>query len=982
MIILLKRDAIARTGNEVIQQKVFTKCELPKKLEVRDFGAIVAEENIPERNNYSRAAVIRHHGSQPTSGHCTTLASREGSDWAVFDDETVRLPTTEDGEDFSEKNWRCAAYTASNPNKTEPFEFDPVLLVRNGQQQKFQLQNFYSCCSVHWKRSVGRIMRNHLLVPPDEISQNRFRHLVNILASEKTNEERFHQTISDLKTEFPHVTGWIDWYLDNNRGNCFFPFMTQGGISGFGNNTNAQECSGRWLQDALGRKKEPMCEVLQHLYAAGKAINEDVKAAREGNATSYQRRRTTMTPIQRDMERKENKSKYRASAAKKRKAKMNETLDYRAPDTTEQLFTPPPPKKKQRRARVKPPGNFPVNEFAMPWSYNYKGKHVTNTCAMDSFLQNLFLMRKYSVIPQHLFAMDEVLTDVLNLIDARQFDEARHKWLHHVMEACGIKPDIRDGGRTWSLFGKTCPHSLSCKLFQMTIRHRFDSCSMGGECPNESLYDNTNSASMANMVHRISCLDVSRVTGDAPRYDEIQDLFECEYHTFQRKRQNRADVARGEPCGNSIELFKEEKKKGCNGRRKKRQEIVDHPIILELYIYGDHEDMWSSPREIPQSFTLCGKEYIFCGALLRDRDNIHFRALAKIAGKYAMYDGMHRNPIKWHRESDRFGGNFGVGKAWYTQRKSANSTELQTLSHDVKIGIADGISIRFALNNHTRHEDCCQHCNGNQGDQPQIILKEKTEDGMTNVSYYHIAKDCMVEKIKSMSVDVLAAIENSEFPEDGQVMLRKKVTSLLYDMDTDEDDSHSGSDSDSDSDSNGGGGGGSGTSLRKNTTGSLESSIAEKSGVLRVGDRIRYNPYFPGLSNGRPVEGNVTKIKLDGIFGYPSVDVDAEMVCSLDYESNSFFQLINSDHDDAPPNGIWSCLQKVDLEEGRLDDTSMKERRERVAEETIQRTPGGVEKLGLLTSVDSARKQKLPTNVHLTRSVAREQGIKIEGFYK
>jgi len=126
----------------------------------------------------------------------------------------------------------------------------------------------------------------------------------------------------------------------------------------------------------------------------------------------------------------------------------------------------------------------------------------------------------------------------------------------------------------------------------------------------------------------------------------------------------------------------------------------------------------------------------------------------------------------------------------------------------------------------------------------------------------------------------------------------------------------------------------------------------------------------------------VTKIKLDGIFGYPSVDVDAEMVCSLDYESNSFFQLINSDHDDAPPNGIWTCLRKVDLEEGRLDGTSMKEMRERVAEETIQRTPGGVEKLGLLTSVDSARKRKLPTDVHVTRSVAREQGIKIEGFYK
>ena len=70
------------------------------------------------------------------------------------------------------------------------------------------------------------------------------------------------------------------------------------------------------------------------------------------------------------------------------------------------------------------------------------------------------------------------------------------------------------------------------------------------------------------------------------------------------------------------------------------------------------------------------------------------------------------------------------------------------------------------------------------------------------------------------------------------------------------------------------------------------------------------------------------------------------------------------------------------LVEGRLGETSMKEMRGGVAEETIQRTPGGVEKLGLLTSVDWARKQKLPANVHVTRSVAREHGIKIEEFYE
>ena len=93
--------------------------------------------------------------------------------------------------------------------------------------------------------------------------------MVNILTSDKTTEERFQQTILELKKEFPNLTDWIDWYLNNNRGNCFFPCMTEGGIRGFGNNTNAQEGGGRWLQDAIGKKKAPLIEVLQLLLTRG-----------------------------------------------------------------------------------------------------------------------------------------------------------------------------------------------------------------------------------------------------------------------------------------------------------------------------------------------------------------------------------------------------------------------------------------------------------------------------------------------------------------------------------------------------------------------------------------------------------------------------------------------------------------------------------------------------------------------------------------
>ncbi len=537
--------------------------------------------------------------------HCPFQSSNRGeeSNWTVFDDATVRHTTTEEDVNFSETNWRCAAYryttSATNPKTTEKIKFDAVFLVRKNEQQKFKLQRYYSCCKVHWKRSVARVKRNHALVPADEISQNHFQHLVNILASEKSDEERFYQTISEMKEQFPHVTDWIDWYLANNRGNCFFPFMTQGGISGFGNNTNAQEGGGRWLQAGLGKKKGPMIEVLQHLYAAGKAINDDVIAVRDGNIPSYQRHRTNLNPIERDAERKAKRTHENAAATKKRKAEAYKN-DGRPPDTTKQLFTPPLQKKKQKRTYKKPRGRWNFNDFAMPWSYKFDGLSVTNTCAMDSFLQLLFLLRKYSVIDQHLFYTDKVLTEVLNTIDAYQFGAARHKWLQHVMKACAVNPDIKNRGKTWSTWGTTCHHLMSCKLFQMTIKYHFDSYSTH-DCPNDSLYDNANGESMANMVHRISCLDVH---WKGTKYDDIQDFFDSEYHYFNRKQQNKMGVvSRGRRCGTSIELFGRNQG-GCNGYRKYRQELVAHPVILELFVYGDNNETWSSPSEVPQSFSL------------------------------------------------------------------------------------------------------------------------------------------------------------------------------------------------------------------------------------------------------------------------------------------------------------------------------------------------------------------------------------------
>ena len=104
----------------------------------------------------------------------------------------------------------------------------------------------------------------------------------------------------------------------------------------------------------------------------------------------------------------------------------------------------------------------------------------------------------------------------------------------------------------------------------------------------------------------------------------------------------------------------------------------------------------------------------------------------------------------------------------------------------------------------------------------------------------------------------------------------------------------------------------------------------------------------------------VTEIESAGAFGYPAVKTDCEIACSLEYAELPHFQLIQSDHDDAPRKGKGTSLQKVNLVEGKLDQIALKEIRKRLADETIQKTPGGVETQTLVASLGSAKMQKLP----------------------
>lgn len=91
-----------------------------------------------------------------------------------------------------------------------------------------------------------RIKSNHKYVPAE--SQDRFQSLIEIVLSTNLSEDEFNTTVDLIINEFPNTSKWVKWHLDNDRGPLIFPSISNGYISGFGNDTNGQEgIGGCWV---------------------------------------------------------------------------------------------------------------------------------------------------------------------------------------------------------------------------------------------------------------------------------------------------------------------------------------------------------------------------------------------------------------------------------------------------------------------------------------------------------------------------------------------------------------------------------------------------------------------------------------------------------------------------------------------------------------------------------------------------------------
>jgi hypothetical protein len=76
-------------------------------------------------------------------------------------------------------------------------------------------------CATHFNGSVLRIKRSHGLVPPERADE--FQALIYQLMSQDTTSEEFDQVATEIESEFPHIKGWLKWWLRPANASMIFP---------------------------------------------------------------------------------------------------------------------------------------------------------------------------------------------------------------------------------------------------------------------------------------------------------------------------------------------------------------------------------------------------------------------------------------------------------------------------------------------------------------------------------------------------------------------------------------------------------------------------------------------------------------------------------------------------------------------------------------------------------------------------------------
>jgi len=856
------------------------------------------------------------------------------------------------------------------------------------------IENFYRFCIVHFKRTAERVKHCHALVPMQK--QKQFQEHINTILSEDTTKETFLEEIKTMKKAFPNLVDWIKWHLDNQRGQLIFPALAEGRIKGFGKDTNAQEGVGRWIKQSFPGKHPTLEQCISHLYRYGLQVEWDCISHRQGELTRYGEQKD---PIERS---KDTETQSKRATAKARRQKRRQSSDARPPDDMRRN------KKRLQKALVgRPPNskniapcarNFVNMKHAIPWSYEYAGVKVTNTCPMDSPLMLLYLMRKFGVLSQDIFQWDITLTEALNHIDAGRFDEARDVWLMHLLHESGSH-DFNLTGTTWDLWSDSAVYTSVCELFQLQVQTLFGPCKvkerkkskktiLNDSCPYNSSY--SEETELATMARQDSHLTVN---GYASRYDSLQAFFTAEFNSFG-KRDKKGNISSNVSCGSEITIYGREH--GCKGNRMKRSNLVNPPAILELVLYSHEEDYITSSLQFEHELEINEHRYMLGGALLFNGS--HYRSVCVVHDRYLMYDGVgfgkasaNRNLMRYLNADGKFGKGWAAKKLWYVLERTTDACRLD-ISYPIGISIGP---IRDSMSESSR---LCASC-GNDifgiGSNACVTIRQD-EDDMTDdddsstewktKKIEHLHLKCANRTLKAKTEELKLAVEASLYSENVKKDIMAELFGEELSSSSSEDESEEKVSTASSKKKEA-----SSTSATKDNEDVDDSTTIEKKEVFvaKYDEGIHVCKNFPDLDEKKKeIPGKSTwhrgkverEERIDGENIYPYLirydDNDAEemyekhledvivklrvgdrieyrgcnelrntiativKIAEPYYEDDEYyditttaqfselsadhgsgrFRIVDSVHPDAPPTGVWTTLEDVNMILGRLDD--------------------------------------------------------------
>jgi hypothetical protein len=497
------------------------------------------------------------------------------------------------------------------------------------------------------------------------------------------------------------------------------------GIKGFGNDTNGQEGTGRWIKKTYRGGKPNLCQCLVYLADYGKDVHDQLVDEKLGNKTSYGKK---SNPIDRAEERKKNSSK-------RRKKDSSNNDECRPPDTSRQLIKTRTAGGKKTR-RVPNSGSIVDLSFGIPWSIPSKdndGLGVTNTCPLDSFLMLLYHLRQFGIIPHAIFQRDPELNDVLNLIELKKYHEARMLWIFHTIDKTGVGTLRVTDFDDWDMWSDSEKFSRVCRLFQMTVRNIYGPCHIRGVINNGCLLNRHYEDRPENLVSQVD--RVTYLEAEPSRYDgSIRTYFHSEHNTMGARRRD-GGVKYGSLCG--CDIVVNGRKVGCpSGKRAYRTQVMEAPEILEVFWVGNDLDVMTNLSRIEHSIEVHEQQYKFVGCLLYNGS--HYRSICFVYGKYLEYDGnRYGRKLRWYGENDELDINWRVAKLWYAPVRDGETVSIPSeLPEDV--GVPDGLSISV-FHNIMRNPNCSQ-CGVNFGYRDYcVVIKDPVTDGQHKEAlYYHM----------------------------------------------------------------------------------------------------------------------------------------------------------------------------------------------------------------------------------------------------